>query len=203
MDQGLRSLPFPDHSGWGARITPHIPVLRPSGASVATLRCSRSLPASASNLPGSHPGNQFKNARWTFLNWLGRQDSNLGMPESKSGALPLGYAPEICAPIFYLSRRQDCSALSRCAILLRSKAGARLLPRPLAGTKVHWTFVCFRLALPGPPIIFSRVAQAACAGLVGRIVRGLEPAVRFHRSAVPLRSKGRGRPLGAMQSCIA
>src|SRR5215467_6856171 len=25
--------------------------------------------------------------------WLGRQDSNLGMPESKSGALPLGYAP--------------------------------------------------------------------------------------------------------------
>ena len=26
-------------------------------------------------------------------NWLGRQDSNLGMPESKSGALPLGDAP--------------------------------------------------------------------------------------------------------------
>ena len=149
MDQGLRSLPFPDHSGWGARITPHIPVLRPSGASVATLRCSRSLPASASNLPGSHPGNQFKNARRAFLNWLGRQDSNLGMPESKSGALPLGYAPEICAPIFYLSRRQDCSALSRCAILLRSKAGARLLPRPLAGAKVHRTFACFRLT-PAP-----------------------------------------------------
>jgi hypothetical protein len=28
-----------------------------------------------------------------MLNWLGRQDSNLGMPESKSGALPLGDAP--------------------------------------------------------------------------------------------------------------
>ncbi len=28
--------------------------------------------------------------------WLGRQDSNLGMAESKSTALPLGYAP-ICA----------------------------------------------------------------------------------------------------------
>ena len=27
--------------------------------------------------------------------WLGRQGSNLGMPESKSGALPLGDAP-IC-----------------------------------------------------------------------------------------------------------
>jgi hypothetical protein len=25
--------------------------------------------------------------------WLGRQDSNLGMGESKSPALPLGYAP--------------------------------------------------------------------------------------------------------------
>ena len=25
--------------------------------------------------------------------WLGREDSNLRMPESKSGALPLGYAP--------------------------------------------------------------------------------------------------------------
>jgi hypothetical protein len=29
-------------------------------------------------------------------NWLGREDSNLRMPESKSGALPLGYAPSIC-----------------------------------------------------------------------------------------------------------
>ncbi len=28
--------------------------------------------------------------------WLGRQDSNLGMAESKSAALPLGYAPSHC-----------------------------------------------------------------------------------------------------------
>jgi hypothetical protein len=27
--------------------------------------------------------------------WLGRQDSNLGMAESKSAALPLGYAPSV------------------------------------------------------------------------------------------------------------
>jgi hypothetical protein len=27
------------------------------------------------------------------IGWLGRQDSNLGMAESKSAALPLGYAP--------------------------------------------------------------------------------------------------------------
>jgi hypothetical protein len=35
--------------------------------------------------------------------WLGRQDSNLGMAESKSAALPLGYAPkrsqEMTAPL--------------------------------------------------------------------------------------------------------
>src|SRR5262245_40461119 len=31
--------------------------------------------------------------------WLGRQDSNLGMPESKSGALPLGYAPSRSRPV--------------------------------------------------------------------------------------------------------
>jgi hypothetical protein len=29
----------------------------------------------------------------TLKSWLGRQDSNLGMAESKSAALPLGYAP--------------------------------------------------------------------------------------------------------------
>ncbi len=31
-----------------------------------------------------------------FLNWLGYEDSNLGMPESESGALPLGDTPTIC-----------------------------------------------------------------------------------------------------------
>lgn len=28
--------------------------------------------------------------------WLGYEDSNLGMPESESGALPLGDTPTIC-----------------------------------------------------------------------------------------------------------
>ena len=32
-------------------------------------------------------------ARRDGRGWLGRQDSNLGMAESKSAALPLGYAP--------------------------------------------------------------------------------------------------------------
>jgi hypothetical protein len=36
-----------------------------------------------------------------LLVWLGRQDSNLGMAESKSAALPLGYAPKGtgCTPV--------------------------------------------------------------------------------------------------------
>jgi hypothetical protein len=35
--------------------------------------------------------------------WLGRQDSNLGIAESKSAALPLGYAPKSAGP--YLRKR--------------------------------------------------------------------------------------------------
>jgi hypothetical protein len=34
-----------------------------------------------------------KPLRKSIKQWLGRQDSNLGMAESKSAALPLGYAP--------------------------------------------------------------------------------------------------------------
>jgi hypothetical protein len=37
------------------------------------------------------------------MTWLGRQDSNLGMAESKSAALPLGYAPRRAGP--YLRKR--------------------------------------------------------------------------------------------------
>ena len=47
--------------------------------------------------------------------WLGREDSNLRMPESKSGALPLGYAP-ICgtaqALAFRFDIRNACAYLS-------------------------------------------------------------------------------------------
>ena len=31
--------------------------------------------------------------RFDVHNWLGREDSNLRMPDPKTGALPLGYAP--------------------------------------------------------------------------------------------------------------
>src|ERR1700732_4040100 len=39
------------------------------------------------------PGDARKARFYWVLGWLGRQDSNLGMAESKSAALPLGYAP--------------------------------------------------------------------------------------------------------------
>ena len=35
-----------------------------------------------------------------FLIWLGYEDSNLGMPESESGALPLGDTPTNCLRIY-------------------------------------------------------------------------------------------------------
>jgi hypothetical protein len=47
--------------------------------------------------PGKRPGftDSTGEYRDTRTGWLGREDSNLRMPESKSGALPLGYAPII------------------------------------------------------------------------------------------------------------
>ena|GEM_PF-3513373 len=36
-----------------------------------------------------------RRSRFGRNDWLGRQDSNLGMAESKSTALPLGYAPKM------------------------------------------------------------------------------------------------------------
>src|SRR3984893_9944360 len=42
--------------------------------------------------------------------WLGRQDSNLGMAESKSAALPLGYAPTACMAANY---RESSSAATK------------------------------------------------------------------------------------------
>ena len=46
--------------------------------------------------PGKRPGftDSTGEYRDTRTGWLGREDSNLRMPESKSGALPLGYAPK-------------------------------------------------------------------------------------------------------------
>jgi hypothetical protein len=45
----------------------------------------------------------WKSHRRDRTGWLGRQDSNLGMAESKSAALPLGYAPKSAGP--YLRKR--------------------------------------------------------------------------------------------------
>ena len=50
-----------------------------------------SAPAEARRMRGSPP-RVTKSAHWRNA-WLGREDSNLRMAESKSAALPLGYAP--------------------------------------------------------------------------------------------------------------
>jgi hypothetical protein len=42
--------------------------------------------------------------------WLGREDSNLRMAESKSAALPLGYAPSFASPTRIRPRRLDHNA---------------------------------------------------------------------------------------------
>ena len=46
--------------------------------------------------PPGVPGRKAKSSpKRAFLMWLGYEDSNLGMPESESGALPLGDTPMI------------------------------------------------------------------------------------------------------------
>src|SRR5262245_26629279 len=65
-------------------------------------------------------------ARWSVpgpygARWLGRQDSNLGMPESKSGALPLGYAPSRSRPV----GRADHSGAARADQCARRRLGRR------------------------------------------------------------------------------
>jgi hypothetical protein len=61
--------------------------------------------------------------------WLGRKESNLRMPESKSGALPLGYAP------FWAPARADARGARTIPTETRSgnrrskpQAARRLLP---------------------------------------------------------------------------
>ena len=56
------------------------------------------------------------------MGWLGRQDSNLGMEESKSSALPLGYAPKIT-----VIRRPDHNDFAGGALLRPQAAWAAFL----------------------------------------------------------------------------
>ena len=86
--------------------------------------------------------------------WLGREDLNLGMAESKSAALPLGYAPKPAS-----ERRTRCERLRRGADHSRApspdqrprpcihapragaKAGARIAPHDLPRAACRY-FVC-------------------------------------------------------------
>ena len=53
------------------------------------------MTAQAMPADSPHPAMGRKILRYQYVTWLGRQDSNLGMAESKSAALPLGYAPAV------------------------------------------------------------------------------------------------------------
>ena len=57
----------------------------------APFQAVSNLRAGAQGMPASAPVTARSPTHKSV--WLGRQDSNLGMAESKSAALPLGYAP--------------------------------------------------------------------------------------------------------------
>src|SRR5260370_41682606 len=59
--------------------------------------------------------------------WLGRQDSNLGMAESKSAALPLGYAPTAGVVANY--RESSSAATKPPAAHHQGGSGAASAPR--------------------------------------------------------------------------
>jgi site-specific DNA recombinase len=68
----------------------------------------------------------------TRLRWLGRLDSNQGMPESKSGALPLGYAPIRVGNSPHPRARHDAHAPAALTYRLRVKKGSRRTRRKCA-----------------------------------------------------------------------
>jgi|GEM_PF-5572743 len=45
--------------------------------------------------------------------WLGREESNLRMAESKSAALPLGYAPMLCLRMIFSENRLPLFGIMR------------------------------------------------------------------------------------------
>ena len=50
---------------------------------------------------GAHPSQQKRDANASLFCWLGWPDLNRRMPESKSGALPLGDIPIFCQKVLY------------------------------------------------------------------------------------------------------
>ena len=79
------------------------PVLYPSGRAAHVQNCSRQF---CRTCYGSHPAAlqrlpYYEATSQVFQIWLGRQDSNLRMPGSKPGALPLGDGPIFLLFIIY------------------------------------------------------------------------------------------------------
>jgi hypothetical protein len=81
---------------------------------------------------GAKPAGVARRAVRSFVpDWLGRQDSNLGMAESKSAALPLGDAPTTARPI--VGPRAVLVVLSRGLRWLQS----RMLRKPPPPRAIH------------------------------------------------------------------
>src|ERR1017187_2982110 len=51
--------------------------------------------------------------QWVTAMWLGREESNLRMAESKSAALPLGYAPMLCLRMIFSENRLPLFGIMR------------------------------------------------------------------------------------------
>ncbi len=79
-----------------------------------------------------NPGFYLDSGNWG--DWLGRQDSNLGMAESKSAALPLGYAPAGRGAGYIIGRR-GAGNRPRVTLVGEAQQDARMrlqTPQPVA-----------------------------------------------------------------------
>jgi site-specific DNA recombinase len=101
------------------------------GEVVASFRQPFDLLAETTALAASQKaGKRTKTAKSEI--WLGRLDSNQGMPESKSGALPLGYAPIRVGNSPHPRARHDAHAPAALTYRLRVKKGSRRTRRKCA-----------------------------------------------------------------------
>jgi hypothetical protein len=80
----------------------------------------------------------------TAIAWLGRQDSNLGMAESKSAALPLGYAPTRGRTILARPPLIKCRRWGRLAREGHARATEDLRMRSARATARGRTLATFR-----------------------------------------------------------
>ena len=91
-------------------------------------------------------------------NWLGREDSNLRVAESKSAALPLGYAP---TPLFSRAAARGARTIMR---------GGISRNRAVGGHNPRWDFYNARTVGRGQPSRHFSVARQKSCPLAPEIV---------------------------------